>query len=310
MADIVISGAGGFIGRHLGDTMTAAGLATTSYRAFRDGSETAETFIHCANIHADPRENAAFTADVLATVGGRVKRFVQLQSFATLHGIGRLDAKRFNFGKSPLVMAPYGLGKLLQEQAICREAARHPALAIRLLYLPVVLGDGGSWSRVLDQARRCGVVLPPLMSGAARVNYIEVGDIARHLLGTQHDTASGIARTILNRPDSANLVWEAFFAGATVTHDGSPKAIVKLAVTGAALCAYRLKSALMPVKIAPGAIDRRPPHPPTQQAPEPGAQPVRFTGLIQHIVRTQPYLPAQPTARNDLFTLSGIPTKP
>lgn len=292
MADIVISGAGGFIGRHLNDTMSAAGLAATSYRAFRDSSATADTFVHCANIHSDPRENAAFTADVLATVGNRVKRFVQLQSFATLHGLGRLDAKRFNFGKSPLVMAPYGLGKLLQEQAICQEAARYPALAIRLLYLPVVLGEGGSWSRVLDQARRNGAILPPLMSGAARVNYIEVGDVSRHVLDTRGDTMPGVARAILNRPDSANLVWEAFFAGATVTHDGSPKSMVKLAVTGAALCAYRLKSALMPAKIAPGAIDRRPPHAPTPHAPEPAAQPVRFTGLIQHIVRTQPYLPA------------------
>ncbi len=292
MPDIVISGAGGFIGRHLSDTMSAAGLATASYRAFRDGSETADTFVHCANIHGDPRENAAFTADVLATVGNRVKRFVQLQSFATLHGLGELDAKSFNLGKSPLVMAPYGLGKLLQEQAICQEAARYPALAIRLLYLPVVLGDGGSWARVRDQAKRDGVILPPLMSSTARANYIEVGDVARHLLDTRGDTAPGIARKVLNRTDSANLVWEAFFAGATVTHDGSPKSMVKLAVTDAALGAYRLKSALMPAKVAPGVIDRRPPHASTAEAPKPAAQPVRFTGLIQHIVRTQPYLPA------------------
>jgi nucleoside-diphosphate-sugar epimerase len=292
MADIVISGAGGFIGRHLTAAFSAAGLTTASYRAFRDGRETADTFVNCANIHADPRENAAFTADVLATVADRVKRFVQLQSFATLHGLGRLDPPRFNFGKSPLVMAPYGLGKLLQEQAICTEAARHPTLAIRLLYLPVVLGEGGSWSRVLDQARRNGVTLPPRMSGAARVNYIEVDDLARHLVDTRQDVAPGLTRTILNRPDSANLVWEAFFAGAKVTHDGSPKSLVKLAVTGAALCAYRLKSVLMPAKIPPGTIDRRPPHPSARPAEAPATQPVRFTGLIQHIVRTQPYLPA------------------
>jgi nucleoside-diphosphate-sugar epimerase len=292
MPDIVISGAGGFIGRHLTAAFSAAGLTTASYRAFRDGRETADTFVHCANIHGDPRENAAFTADVLATVGPRVKRFVQLQSFATLHGLGRLDRSRFNFGKSPLVMAPYGLGKLLQEQAICAEAMRHPALAIRLLYLPVVLGDGGSWARVREQARRDGVILPPRMSGAARANYIEVDDVARHLLDARGDTAAGLTRTILNRPDSANLVWEAFFAGAKVTQDGSPKSLVKLAVTGAALAAYRLKSALVAAKIAPGTIDRRPPHPPTPAPEAPGAQPVRFTGLIQHIVRTQPYLPA------------------
>lgn len=292
MPDIVISGAGGFIGRHLTAAFAAAGLATASYRAFRDGGETAQTFVHCANIHADPRENAAFTADVLATVAPRVKRFVQLQSFATLHGLGRLDPARFNVGKSPLVMAPYGLGKLLQEQAICAEAARHPALAIRLLYLPVVLGEGGSWSRVRDQARRCGVALPPRMSGAARVNYIEVDDVAHHLIATRTDAAPGLTRTILNRPDSANLVWEAFFAGANVTRDGSPKSKVKLAVTGAALAAYRVKSMLLPATIPPGTIDRRPPHAAAPAAEAKDVQPVRFTGLIQHIVRTQPYLPA------------------
>ncbi|HEY1545272.1 MAG TPA: NAD-dependent epimerase/dehydratase family protein [Xanthobacteraceae bacterium] len=292
MADIVISGAGGFIGRHLTAAFSATGLTAASYRDFRDGSEKADTFVHCANIHADPRGNAAFTADVLATVGGRVKRFVQLQSFATLHGLGQLDPQRFNFGKSPLVMAPYGLGKLLQEQAICTEAARHPKLAVRLLYLPVVLGEGGSWSRVRDQAKRNGVVLPPRMSGAARVNYIEVGDVARHLVDTHADVAAGLTRTVLNRPDSANLVWEAFFTGAKVTYDGSPKSLVKLAVTGTALCAYRLKSALMPGRIPPGTTDRRPPHTPAHPADAPAPQPVRFTGLIQHIVRTQPYLAA------------------
>ena len=292
MPDVVISGAGGFIGRHLASAMSAAGLTTASYRDFRDSGETADTFVHCANIHGDPRENAIYTADVLSTVGNRVKKFVQLQSFATLHGRGRLDPQRFNFGKSPLVMAPYGLGKLLQEQAICAEAARRPALAIRLTYLPVVLGEGGSWSRVLAQARRSGVALPPLTSGAARVNHIEVGDVARHLLDTRGDTGAGVTRAILNRPDSANLVWEAFFSGATVTHDGSPKSMVKLAVTGAALCAYRLKSLLMPAKIPAGTIDRRPPHASAPGSEPPAAQPVRFTGLIQHIVRTQPYLPA------------------
>jgi nucleoside-diphosphate-sugar epimerase len=293
MPDIVISGAGGFIGGYLATALGVAGLTTTSYRDFRDGSASADTFIHCANIHGDPRENAAFTADVLATVASRVRRFVQLQSFATLHGLGRLDPQRFNFGKSPLVLAPYGLGKLLQEQTIGAEAARHPRLAIRLLYLPVVLGEGGSWARVREQARRGGVVLPPLMSGAARANYIEVDDLAQYLSDTRADTAPGLARAILNRPDSANLVWEAFFAGATVTQDGSPKSIIKLAATNAALAAYRLKSVLIPAKIAPGALDRRPVRPAAAQpTPTPDAEPVRFGGLIAHIVRTQPYLPA------------------
>ncbi len=295
MPDIVISGAGGFIGRYLSSALASAGLATASYAAFRDGSDRADTFIHCANIHSNPRDNAAFTSDVLATVSGRVNRFVQLQSFITLHGLGGLDATKFNFGKSPLLMAPYGAGKLLQEQVLCRDAARHPKLAIRLLYLPVVLGEGGSWSRVLQQAKRSGVALPPLMSAQARVNHIEVGDVARHLLETRGDAAPGIRRAILNRAESATLTWDDFFRDARVTHEGSPKSIIKLAVTGGALAAYRLKGALMPAKLPAGAIDRRPPRPPSPLADEDrSAQPVRFTGLVQHIVRTQPYLPATP----------------
>src|SRR5712691_5714227 len=103
MPDIVISGFDGFIGGYLASTLAAAGFGTTSYRAFRDGSETADTFVHCANIPTSPRENAALTADVLATVGSRVARFVQLQSFITLHGLGSLDPTTFNFGRSPLL---------------------------------------------------------------------------------------------------------------------------------------------------------------------------------------------------------------
>ena len=106
-------------------------------------------------------------------------------------------------------------GKLLQEQVLCRDAARRPKLAIRLLYLPVVLGEGGSWSRVLQQAKRSGVALPPLMSAQARVNHIEVGDVARHLLETRGDAAPGIRRAILNRTESATLTKPSCAMGAS-----------------------------------------------------------------------------------------------
>ena len=181
LADVVISGAGGFIGGHLAAAFTARGIAVADYRAFRDGRDVADTFIHCANVHDSPAENARYTADVLATVGSRAKRFIQLQTFATLHGLGRLDAGTFNFGKTPLLMAPYPLGKLLQEKVLCAHAQRHPTLAIRLLYLPAVLG-GGSWAKVIATAQRNGVLLPPLMHATARANHIDVGDIAAHLL--------------------------------------------------------------------------------------------------------------------------------
>jgi len=297
LPDVVISGAGGFIGGYLAAALAARGVAVADYHGFRDGKDGAETFVHCANIHGSPRDNAAFTANVLATVGGRVKRFVQPQSFATLHGRGGFDAAAFNYGKTPLLMAPYPYGKLLQEAVLCGNARRHPGLAIRLIYLPAVLGAGGSWSAVVAAARRNGVVLPPLMHASARANHVEAGDIADHLAATAGDFAPGIARAILNRPDSAALDWRAFFAGARVTDDTSAPAVAKLAATGAALAAYRLMTALMPLRVPQGEIDRRPPRPrraqttPDRPAEPRPAEPVRFTGLIQHIVRTQPYVP-------------------
>jgi nucleoside-diphosphate-sugar epimerase len=293
MPDIVISGSGGFIGGYLTATLAARGFAVADYHAFRDRQDGAETFVHCANIHGSPRDNAAFTADVLATVGGRVKRFVQLQSFATLHGPGGVDAAAFNFGKAPLLMAPYPFGKLLQERVLCGNARRFPALAMRFVYLPAVLGTGGSWSTALTTAKRNGVVLPPLMRRSARANYVEVGDVADHLAATAGDFAPGIARAILNRADSATLDWRAFFAGAQVADDSSARAMAKLAATGAALVAYRLMTALKPLPIPQGEMDRRPPRPPRPKAAEAATvEPVQFTGLIQHIVRTQPYIPA------------------
>jgi nucleoside-diphosphate-sugar epimerase len=294
LADFVISGAGGFIGRSLTAALAARGLTVIDYRAFRDSAGSAGTFVHCANIHDNARENAILAADVLATVAPRVRRFVQFLSFATLHGGGALDPARFNCGKTPLLMAPYPYGKLLQEEVLCRDAPRHAALALRLVYLPAVLGEGGSWSAALATARRHGVVLPPRMGAAARANHIETDVIAAHLAGTTTDLAPGIARAILNRPVSATLHWRAFFAGAAVTADGSPQGLAKLAATSAALAGYRAMTALRPANLPPGTPDRRPPRPPAPPAAASADDtgPLRFTGLIAHIVRTQPYIPA------------------
>lgn len=298
MPDFVISGAGGFVGGHLMSALAARGFDVADYRAFRDDGGSAATFVHCANIHDRPRENAAFTADVLATVAPRVRRFVQLQSFATLHGAGQFDPARFNCGRFPLLMAPYPQGKLLQEGVLCRDARRHPALAIELVYLPAVLGNGGSWSAVIAAARQNGVVLPPLMSEAARANHIEIDDLAGHLAATAGDAAPGVVRIILNRPVSATLRWRAFFAGARVREDNSVMGMTRLAATAGALAAYRVMTALAPWRLPPGALDTRAPRPQASTARESReagrAEPVRFTGLIGEIVRTQPYIAARP----------------
>jgi nucleoside-diphosphate-sugar epimerase len=290
--EIVISGAGGFIGGYLSSALTAAGLSTGSYADFRDAGGSATTFVHCANIHDSPRDNAIFAADVLATVGPRVKRFVQLQTFASLHGRGRLDPDRFNLGLAPRLLSPYAHGKMLQERAVSEAARRYPGLAVRLVYLPAVLG-GGSWGRVREQAKQAGVQLPPRMHAQARANHIDVSDLASHLIEANGDTRPGVRRSILNRAQSRTLTWEAFFAGAEVTHEASPRSLARLAATIGGLAGYALMTRLRPEALAAGEIDRRPPRR-REPAPDPAPPhgPARFTGLIQQIVRTQPYLPA------------------
>jgi len=293
LPDFVISGAGGFIGRHLSATLAARGFTVEDYKTFRDGGANAGTFVHCANIHDNPRDNAAFTADVLATVAPRVVRFVELQSFATLHGHGRINPAAFNCGKMPLLIAPYPLGKLLQEHVLVRDAPRYPRLAVRLVYLPAVLGEGGSWSAVRAAAQRNGVVLPPRMRADARANYIEVGDLAGYIAATAGDTAAGVARIILNRSDSAALRWQDFFAGAAIAEDTTAAGLARLAATMGALAAYRAMTTPMPLRLPAGAIDRRAPRPhQAALAKRPSTEPVRFTGLIAHVVRTQSYIAA------------------
>jgi nucleoside-diphosphate-sugar epimerase len=294
MPDFVVSGISGFIGSHVAEALRKAGYTVTPYGEFRDRGERAGTFVHCANIHSNPADNATLTADVLATIAPRVDRFVQIQTFATLHGGGALDTARMNVGKKPFLMGPYGFGKLLQEQITCREAARYSDLAVHLFYLPVVLG-GGSWGRVLEQARLHGVVLPPMISAKARANYIHVGDIAERLVETRADTTPGIRRVVLNRADSATLTWPEFFRdAASVAIDNSPKAIVKRAVICGGLAGYNIVSRLKTPTIPAGVPDRRPPRPVVAKTPEPIlAEPFRFSGLIQEVVCQQPYIAAR-----------------
>lgn len=294
MPDFVVSGMTGFVGGHISEAMRKAGYTVSSYGEFRDGAERAGTFVHCANIHDSPTDNATFTADVLSTVAPRVERFVQVQTFATLHGGGAFDTAVMNVGKTPLLMGPYGFGKLLQEQVTCREATRYSGLAVRLFYLPVVLG-GGSWGRVLEQARLHGVVLPPMISAKARANYIHVDDIAERLIETRTDTAPGVRRLILNRSDSAALTWPEFFRdAASVAIDNSPKAIIKRAVICGGLAGYNIVSRLRTPTIPPGVPDRRPPRPVVPKTAAPIlAEPFRFSGLIQEVVCQQPYIAAR-----------------
>jgi hypothetical protein len=80
-----------------------------------------------------------------------------------------------------------------------------------------------------------------------------------------------------------------------VDEERSAKAIAKLAATVGALAAYRVMTTVKLSHVPDGEIDRRPPRQrdPQRADGDNSAEPVRFTGLIQHLVRTQPYIPAK-----------------
>jgi hypothetical protein len=190
-------------------------------------------------------------------------------------------------------MAAYDHGKLSQERVVCSAVDRFPALAFRLVYMPVVLG-GGVWAAHVEQAKRSGVRMPPLMSKEARANHIHVDDLSTHLIASQSNSDPGIRRTILNRPESLTLTWPEFFAGADIRYETSPKSVAKLGLTLTSLAAYRAKMLLRTNTIPVGQADDRPPRAVKARMEEsPPSRPLRFGGLIQQIVRLQPFLAAR-----------------
>jgi len=293
MTDFVVSGAGGFIGGHLRDAFAAAGARCESYHEFRDGTGHADTFVHCAFSGESVTDNAALTADVLATIGPRIKRFVQLQTFATLHGAGRIDRTRFNLGLSPRLMGPYGHAKMMQERVACAAHAAGGGRQLELIYLPAVLG-GGVWERHRDRARQFGVVLPPRIRPDARANWVHVDRLAAHLLTAPSAQRQGVVRTILNDPGSASLTWPEFFAGAQVRHAAGLKSLLRLSLTLASLTRYNLRMRRSSTVLPPGRRDTRPAVSSTgrHEAALTPSRPLAFDGLIQQVVRMQPYIPA------------------
>lgn len=303
MPDFVVSGARGFVGRHLVEGLRSAGHSVSDARDFHKTSERAGIFINCANIASSPFAGARLLRANYAQAVGRVDTFLHLPSFVGLHGAGAIDTAQFNCGKRPLMLSPYALGKLLQERILCAEAGKGPHIV--LAYLPAVLGPGGDWSAVIDKARRNGVMLPP-MSPEARPNFIDVADVLAFLVqahGSLRPAIPGLQRVILCRPESERLSWMAFLSGKTAPDEAGELArqipyhlsttqkvkevlrgvISLLLVMGWYSGLVSLFERLWAGKIPPSRLKGTP--------PDDGA-PVWFPGIFKIIVGKQPYIPS------------------
>ncbi len=208
--DILISGRNGFIGRALWPLLQQAGLSLMSlddWRALPTAQRPrARTFLHLANIHANPMANLALLQHTLALVAPAIDHWVQFQSGITLVGFGTPRASAFNFGITPTWLDGYASGKLLQEQLLLK--ARLPGLTF--CYLPLVLGKGGPWHAVQQQALRYGYSLPAGMHAKAAPQLLGLAELAQQLLPLLQHPKAGCHRYLLANPTQP-ASWAAWF---------------------------------------------------------------------------------------------------
>jgi nucleoside-diphosphate-sugar epimerase len=295
MIDFVVSGSRGFIGRQLMERLQTAGYSVMSDREFANSQQQAGTFVNCANIADSPSQNLALLESKIALADQRCARFVQLQSFSTLVGSGRLSLDEPNCGLRPHVMNMYSAGKFEQERLLSRHAQRGFVPSVLLVYLPVVLGKGGSWSAAIAQSQRHGFLLPQPMPETARANWVDVADIAAFLIDAHTEaSAAGLRRVILNRPESESTTWPDLLGGAALAPAGaSAKAELKEWAVAGAMRAIAMLSRLGLLVPLDGLLrrvlragDSAPKH--TTAIPN---EPLVFRSLMKTIAR-QPYVPS------------------
>ncbi len=289
MIDFVVSGSRGFIGRSTFASLRHAGCLVATDHEFESNRQKARFFVNCANVAESPSASVALLRRKLELGRARAQTFVHMQSFVTLHGDGELDASRVNCGKHPRQLSLYAAGKLAQERLICREYRRRGPPHIILLYLPAVLGDGGSWTMALEQARKFGYALPPELEARARPNRIEVDDIAKFLIEMkQKPPAQNLERVILNSSASEADTWPNFLgrisSRSTVMPRAGRMAMLKQRVLALAFDTGILVPAERVARKLIGRGSGR------ANSADPQHE-LRFYGLIRHIVATQPYIP-------------------
>jgi hypothetical protein len=208
--NILISGSRGFIGRSLTLALQQAGLtviALEAWRALPIGQRpTAINFLHLANIHANPMANLALLQHTLTEVGPFITRWVQFQSAITLVGLGQPKAQRRNFGITPTCLDAYATGKLLQEDLL----QQSNITSLLLCYLPLVIGPGGPWQAVQEQARQHGYTLPRNLPAHAYPQLLDLKQLSQQLIALLNTPpAQGCTRCLLANPTQP-ASWEAW----------------------------------------------------------------------------------------------------
>jgi hypothetical protein len=294
-AEIVIAGSGGFIGKLLTRQLDERGIETVDVRESAKGTETAKLLVNLANIPDDPAADLELLDERLGSLGNRVDRWLQTQSFITLQGHGQLDLDRFNAGFRPTSLDHYGLGKLSEERRLVAAAAAGE-INLTLAYLSAVLDDGGPWARVRAQAERSGYVLPRRISAAARANFVYVADLADVVVASlARPGRAAVTRLIVNDPLSRTTTWGDLLGGRQLGpgHEGRAAELRREARDlKARAAAWRLARAASDEEFELPSAGERPP----AEAGEPAEPrgPFEFSGVLLPLVRYQGFLPPTP----------------
>ncbi len=294
-ADVVIAGKGGFIGGILSSTLAEQGIEAVDVWDFIEGTGSAKVLVNLANIPDNPAADLALLNSRIALIGGRVRHWLQAQSFITLHGRGGLDPSRFNAGFTPMTLDRYSVGKLAEERRLSSVARAGGVGQLTFAYLPAVLDDGGSWSRAREQAKRNGYLLPPGMSRGARANFAYVADLVDLVVArTEGGDPAQISRVVVNDPLSRTVTWSDFLGARQLSlgEGGGPATLKRTARYAKGELFGRLYAAA-------AAVERLGPPGPEPTVGEPGepvmpAEPLAFAGVLRHVVRHQAFLPSTP----------------
>jgi hypothetical protein len=279
-----LNGTRGFVGSALLAQLDDAERASSD-----NVDRSTDLFVNLANIATDAHENLALLDRNVTSYGGSARHWVQIQSFVTLHGDGRLDPDACNAGFRPRLSDQYVMGKLAQEQYLLDALQTGRIQGLTLIYLPAMLDEGGAWNATIKRAQAYGYLLPD-MADDARCNFAYIDDLATTL--TRVDPSASCRRILLNRPEAATTRWSDVMGAKRLSpRDLGMQHALKscLRAVYAQVKARRVASRGVPV--AADIADLTVPEPTAVGAavPAPPA-PVEFFGVTRHLIAHQPFL--------------------
>lgn len=287
MARYRLNGTRGFVGSVLLSRLDDPERASSD-----NAARPADLFVNLANIATDARENLALLERNVASYGGSVRHWVQIQSFVTLHGDGTFDPDDYNVGFRPKLGDQYVMGKLAQERYLIDALQTGRIQGLTLIYLPAMLDEGGSWDVTIKRAQAYGYLLPD-MANDARCNFAYIDDLATTLAHV--DSSATCQRIVLNRQEAALTRWTDVLGPKRLFHRdlGIKRALgSRLRAVYAQVKARRVANRGVPT--AADVVDFAVPVPVAMGAVVfPSAAPVEFFGVTRHLIANQPFMTHQ-----------------